>query len=55
MRRVLTISVVAGFALGLSAFAGPGGQQKGGGSDRTQEPDTRTDPDGSSMGYDEHP
>ena len=36
MRRVLAISVVAGFALGLSAFAGAGGQQKGGGSDRAQ-------------------
>ena len=36
MRRILTISVVAGIALGLSAFAGAGGQQKGGGSDRAQ-------------------
>ena len=36
MRRIFTISVVALLALGLSAFAGPGGQQKGGGSDRAQ-------------------
>ena len=36
MRRFLAISVVAGFALGLSALAGAGGQQKGGGSDRAQ-------------------
>ena len=36
MRRIFTISVVAILALGLSAFAGAGGQQKGGGSDRAQ-------------------
>ena len=36
MRQVLKISVVMAFALGLSAFAGAGGQKKGGGSDRTQ-------------------
>ena len=35
MRRILTISVLAVLALGLSAFAGAGGQQKGGG-DRAQ-------------------
>ena len=36
MRRIFTISVVAILALGLWAFAGAGGQQKGGGSDRAQ-------------------
>lgn len=36
MRRILTIGVLAVLALGLSAFAGAGGQQKGGGSDRAQ-------------------
>ena len=35
MRQVLTISVVVALAVGLSAFAGAGGQQKGG-SDRAQ-------------------
>ena len=36
MRQVLRISVVAALALGLSAYGGAGGQQKGGGSDRAQ-------------------
>lgn len=36
MRRILTIGVAAALALSLSAFAGPGGQQKGGGSDKAQ-------------------
>ena len=36
MRRIFTISVLAMLALGLLAFAGAGGQQKGGGSDRSQ-------------------
>jgi hypothetical protein len=36
MRRIFTISVAALLALGLLAFAGAGGQQKGGGSERSQ-------------------
>ena len=36
MRQVLKISVVVALALGLSAYGGAGGQQKGGGSDRAQ-------------------
>jgi hypothetical protein len=36
MRQILRISVVVALALGLSAYGGAGGQQKGGGSDRAQ-------------------
>lgn len=36
MRQILRISVVMVLAIGFSAYAGAGGQQKGGGSDRAQ-------------------
>ena len=36
MRQVLKIGVVVALAIGLSAYGGAGGQQKGGGSDRAQ-------------------
>ena len=36
MRQILRISVIVALAIGLSAYGGAGGQQKGGGSDRAQ-------------------
>ena len=36
MRQILKIGVVVALAIGLSAYSGAGGQQKGGGSDRAQ-------------------
>ena len=36
MRQILKIGVVVALAIGLSAYGGAGGQQKGGGSERAQ-------------------
>jgi hypothetical protein len=36
MRQILRISAVVALAIGLSAYGGAGGQQKGGGADRVQ-------------------
>ena len=36
MKKILKIGVVVALAIGLSAYGGAGGQQKGGGSDRAQ-------------------